>query len=254
VLVASCGRLNFDGVAGGDGPGANQDATGGDGATGDGELGGTAAVVDCAASSLLLCDTFEKPNVDSALWITEEFNGAVTIDSPTAHRGARSLHSTIVSLPASGASNARAVHVADLPTHVFIRAFIRQHGTPAAGAMYLNPNAGTTGPNNAIELRNVGGTLAVDTYNPANTRTVATASFPADTWTCVELELQGLPTTGTALVSVRVYVEDVVVPELQQTVQLGPMIQLAVGVFDRSITDAWLDDLIVDTQRIGCAK
>jgi hypothetical protein len=56
------------------------------------------------------------------------------------------------------------------------------------------------------------------------------------------------------MVAVHVYLEGVELTELQQSVQLAALDQLAIGMVDRSITDSWIDDLIVDTQRVGCLQ
>jgi hypothetical protein len=121
----------------------------------------------------------------------------------------------------------------------------------------VNPFENVAGTGHAVELRNLAGRLRISEYGPMSATTVqhdATALFASDRWVCLEVELAGLPSTGSGTASTAVYIDDVVQPDLATSAELGPLAVLSFGLVDRALTEVWLDDVMVDTSRVGCAR
>jgi hypothetical protein len=86
VVVAGCGRFGFGtSDPSGDASGSAVDSAPRDGL---GDTMGDGAAVACAPG-LDLCDGFEEPTLDGAIWDTDPM---VTLDTTRAHRGAQSIH------------------------------------------------------------------------------------------------------------------------------------------------------------------
>jgi hypothetical protein len=238
MLLAGCGRIGFDNS---DGHPSEEDGP----------------APSCSTTTQFLCEEFEAPTLDANTWVREEYEGVLEIDETRAHRGLRSLHArtTGIPVPADDAALAAIHHDAQLPSHVFIRIWVYQPGIPT-NALYINPFESLDGSGHAVELRNVGGMLRISEYAPVgpSVERDAPTIFPSDRWVCLELEIEGLPASGAALAMSTVSVDDSPVSELSTSAPLGPLTIMLFGLVDRSLSEVWIDDVLIDTQHIGCVR
>jgi hypothetical protein len=254
VLVAGCGRLAFETTS-----------PGGDGSVTDGRFGpgaDAALATTCGQpTASTTCDGFEG-GID-VMWNQTTTNGTLTVDNTRAYRGTSSLHAHID--PVAPSSNVTNPH-ASLNGMAGL-------GTPVTGSVYLRTFIYLATPidttNYFLQILNaaddLGNGISAGTRHGKVTANDYTSilygesaiALPTDRWTCLELEMPS-NTAGTT----RVYVDDIEMTDIaqpKQTTQPAPT-HAYVGltwvgdVTNQTAADAWIDEVQVDSQRIGCAR
>jgi hypothetical protein len=253
VLVAGCGRLQFD---------TRDDASRGDGtvdtrpfdATGDG-----VAATTCAATTNRVCDGFEAGSFDP-MWTLDTDRGTITIDNTRAYRGSSSVHVRIDPIT-SAVTNPRATLLgpAGLQTTVTGIIYFRVW-MYIASPLTQNPfnqminAADQNGQGISMGARN--GVLAANDYTDGSYAESATA-VPLDRWACLQLEIPSNTTGTTRIFLDGIELTDAALPK--STAQPPPdHVYLGlewVGTLSSQPTaDAWMDEIVIDTQPTTCAQ
>jgi hypothetical protein len=223
----------------------------------------------CPLAGVLFCEGFESGTLN-ANWtkmLIPAATSTVTVDSTFAYRGNRSMKVHVGAIVSNGDARAEIQDPTHYPTTTFsmrVWAFVPS-STPASLTRMMGVSQSTSpylghglAHDQAGKLYTENSTLP-PSYNP---RSSATA-MPRDRWTCLEWEIvAGTPTVANG--SVRLYVDDAIVNDLTTTnvvTQPGTplglfLLGLSTFASPTALTarDAWFDELIIDTNHIGCAK
>jgi hypothetical protein len=220
------------------------------------------AMVPCP-SGVLLCDGFESGTIDPLIWDqgTTTTLGTVAPDMTRAHRGQWSLHLHLNAVASGGTGIATVgeLHTFNPPGKTF---YIR-------GWYYFQP-AASTAVATLFDASQVGGgsgvSLAIDHdglsiydgFNANNYVASTTPKVPLGAWTCLEWEVD----TATPN-QMHAWLDGTQVTQLdltESTTNANPIASLDVGlaIYPPNVAtgalDVWLDDVIVDSAPIGCAK
>lgn len=214
----------------------------------------------CPGSTFLFCDGFEQ-NLTNWTGIAST-GGEVSVDSAHVYRGTKAMHADIYAIADAGATAYAMVQrygSEPWPTHFFTRffAYVPSPAPPStAGLLDLIENAP---PYSGTELRLVppDGALGMQTYGTSAglvTWQSAAASSPLDQWVCFEVEVD------TGAETEHVYVNDAEVTDLMRSgltlPQLGN-VGVGLGFYQpnvHGVVEAWIDEVAVDSARIGCAN
>ncbi len=213
----------------------------------------------CASVPYLFCDGFEQSLLTH--WAAISSSGAqISIDSTHVYRGRYAMHANSYAVAEAGTSEWAYVMkygTTPWPTHFFTRLFVYMP-SPAPTFTFnfldLQENGGTY---DAIEMRvHSNDLLAMLTYSTAANQAweSADASFAFDQWTCFEVEVDTVAETN------RVFVNDVEVADLAHSnLALGQLGNLTVGLGFagppvQGSYDLWIDEVALNSARIGCAN
>jgi hypothetical protein len=220
---------------------------------------------ECADAGVLLCEDFEN-GLDTTKWpMTSSQYATAVVDGTQHHRGAFALHVNTPGLTTDGgavnvAANIR--HVATLPSPVFIRAFVMFSSAQpqSTESFFLSQQVQSPYDGLQLELDPQTGAYAVTDWTVSPTFYAnSTVGAAATTWNCIEWELDP-PASGTTKTNTDVWVGGTEVSSLHLT--NTPMTDLEVlgfGIGFYQVTtlpayDLWIDDIYVDTSRVGCTK
>jgi len=211
----------------------------------------------CPGSSFLFCDGFEQ---DLTNWTgIGSSAGQVSVDSVHVYRGAKALHANLNAVVEAGAQASALVGkygTQPWPTHVFTRMFVYvpSPSMPSIeGVLNLLYNGS---PYAGLELRLVppNAALAMETYSTGADQTwqSADASAPLDQWVCFEVEVDTVAETS------HLYMNDTEVTDLARS----NLALMQLGITNVGLTlpsgnlqgpsDAWMDEVAVNSARIGC--
>jgi len=274
-----------------DASGAIADVVGGNplDAAGDGEsapsdaMASDATVLSCVTEGSELCDDFESGQLDPKIWkINLGGPGpTVTVDSVHAHSGKYAVHATVtpgqqstaqitegVTFPAVGDTFYTRIWAYFSPEVSwpanppdFHTGFIIAGGNNDLGHVELAVGANLSPSSSAGPMHYLGysiyrGPPYVE-FGPRSPTQVATLA-----WTCIELLESGQG--GTAAVR-QIWVDGAELPEQDDSFGVtSPMGQkppqfdlVSIGLWEYhptpSLSDMWIDDVRVSSQRIGCA-
>ncbi len=232
-IVAGCGRFDFQPLAG------------------DGAAGG-----DGAGRTPVLVENFEAGTL-VARWTKTEELGTVVVDGTRPHRGSYALH-------AQSAATTSAVEIQamigegetfpELQGGGFARMFVYIATPGTVGGMQVLFEMQRQATSEGQQLGPLPDqTMHLYQYGTTPEQSLSSVTLTAlDQWVCVEWQMLG----GDS----RVWVNDVELPDLH--VQgLTPLVydNFIVGEFQFSSDpsepahELWFDDVVLDTQRIGCA-
>lgn len=214
-----------------------------------------------AACDAIVCEGFEGASWDPFWNVTTARGGRFVIDHTKAHRGGASLHFMADAAPNGGQPALELGHEPFTPTDFFVRAFVFVPSDPRAPArgenlFSLSRNDGQTGV--LVSRYN---TLVVATwgspinFDPASTDAVL--SSPS-AWDCLEVHVS-LDDAGTPHVDLWLRDRAYTVPAFASPVRVFPIggVSLGLNIAESASLPAyelWLDDVIVDTKRVGCAR
>jgi hypothetical protein len=250
LLVAGCGRLQFE--SHGTGDAGSADARRADAAA-DGVLATT-----CGTFTSQECDGFEGSSVDPK-WTLDTANGSITIDTTRAYRGSSSVHLHID--PTTGSSNPRATlyGVGGLQPAITGRIYFRVWmwiATPLTPTIFnqMINAANTAGQGISMGSRN--GVLANNNYTDTTYAESATA-LPFDRWTCLQFEMPS-NTTG----DIRMFVDGTELTDAtltKTTAQPAPShvfmgLEWVGSPTGYPAADAWMDEMVIDTSPTTCAQ
>jgi hypothetical protein len=222
--------------------------------------------------TFLICDGFEN-GFNATLWTRQidrsPAGTAPTVDVDTArfYRGTHSLHSHVDSVVAGTYLQAK-VHAFTPGVSggtMFVRAFLY------IGSALTSANPGFVSVDQEVapyggmgfDIDN-GGQIVLGSYGQgADKNYPSTTQLPFDQWVCVEWELDKGPTMSTDMGtgSMRFWVNDVEATDLHITnlynqpffgsTTLG--LEITTNATASSL-DVWLDEIAIDTARIGCSN
>lgn len=207
---------------------------------------GTAGV--CLDHQVLLYEDFEAA-LDASKWAVNEQLGSASVDETSGHWGDAALR--VTSPTGGGAVSIVHKFGEQLPAHVFLRMFIQQADTNAYAPYFLFDNIAETF---AINLHGEGSKLALKVTRDSILVTSTGGSVVANTWMCLEVEIDGIPATGDADAAMKVYLDDVEQPDMRLTVPMRAVEQLELGGYSMAPLQSLYDDVILDTQRVGCSR
>jgi hypothetical protein len=205
----------------------------------------------------LLCDGFES---GLGQWTLDTTGGAVTVDAAQVARGA---HAALFHGDGLAAGNSHQVVIATARVSygaaqpLFIRAFVfLPSGRPASGINLLNhqqsvaPYGGAT-----VGIDDAQNLIFID-YANGNVYQQSSTALTTGAWRCLEWELSGDGANGAS----HVWLDDAPVADLaiESGLVVGPAppfgdIQLGL-IAGAPAQDLWLDEIAIDTTRIGCAR
>jgi len=220
--------------------------------------------VSCATAGVFLCEDFEN-GLSPTKWPGgDSLNATAVVDTTQHHRGAYALHMTSPALTTDGnlvnvAANIR--HNATLPSQVFIRAFVMFSSAQPQSTeqFFVAQQIGSPYDGLQLEIGTQNGDYAMTDWTSSGLYVISTVGAAATTWNCVEWELDP-PASGTTTTNSDVWVDGAEVSSLHIT--STPMTDLEVlgfGIGFYQVTslpayDLWIDDIYVDTSRVGCTK
>ncbi|MCU1282963.1 MAG: hypothetical protein JWM53_6509 [bacterium] len=231
---------------------------------GGGDLAGTRpadlglAASRCATAGVPFCDGFETASLNSHWPGVVAVNGSASVDPTRAYRGASSLHLHQNALAANATSDVEINETQSFPaTHLWIRAFVfvpNVFASDDADIVFIEQNVN---PYQGI-LLGLQGTSLHTSNTIAGPRKTSTTPMPRNQWVCLEWDVQLGATGSTALT-----VEGVAAGNLGGTQnlastpaagQLGLSLIATAPAGGIAARDVWIDEVIVDTQPIGCTK
>lgn len=217
----------------------------------------------CAAG--VTCAGFERGVVDAPFHPRALGSGSAAVETTRACRGAAALHLTTEPFPADTNVYATTFEQAVVPSPgapLYVRAFFF---VPAAGALQGTTTALEAYQSQApfcgvgLRLAADGSYFATDFCGASAAESARPAApFPVGRWVCVEQEIVSGPAG-----QVRTWIDDAAVPELDldgvDTQPSPPLDSVNVGIVASSSSAAppaelWVDEVMVDGARIGCAK
>jgi hypothetical protein len=220
--------------------------------------------VSCADAGVLLCEDFEN-GLDTTKWpSSDSVHATAVIDGTQHHRGAYALHANMPGLSTGGgAVNVQGDinHLAPLPSPVFIRAFVMfSSALPQSVESFLVAQS-TQSPYYGlqIELWPQNGNYGVTDWTSSPVLNVSNGPpATAATWNCLEWELDP-PASGTTTTNADFWLDGGEVSSLHLNVAMTNLGQLTFGMGFYQVTtlpayDMWIDDIYVDTSRVGCDK
>jgi hypothetical protein len=232
---------------------------------GAGDLAETDLAQIVCPTGVLLCDGFESGTIDPVIWdqSTTTTVGTVTPDNTRAHRGAWSLHLHTSAITSGGTAIATVGE-----NHTFTSAgqtfFVRAYyyfpsGTASTAVATLLDASQTSGAGDDVSLAIDHDALSMYDGFAAGAYTASTTPLvPLDAWTCVEWEVDtGTPNQMHAWVNGTQVTQLDLMEATTGTPQIGGL-DVGLGIYPPNAStaalDVWLDDVIVDRARIGCAR
>ena len=223
----------------------------------------------CPLSGVLFCEGFESGAFQPywSLMLMPAATSTVTVDSTFAYRGNKSMHVHVGAVTAGTDARAEIQDNQHFPSTTFsmrVWAYVPSSTPPSLTRMMglaqtASPYQGHGLSHDSNDKLYTENSAMTPGFNPKTSAT----SMPRDRWVCLEWEVvAGTPTVANG--SVRLYVDDVIVNDLTATnvvTQPSPPMGLFImglSTFAPSTAlnarDAWFDELIIDTNHIGCAK
>jgi hypothetical protein len=215
----------------------------------------------CATAGVALCDGFEAATINTAVWTAETSRGSVSSDTTRACRGQRSFRSSVQALTGAQDADAELAETQTFnpttPADYFMRLFVYVPSTVPQNNVSLFATQEATnfkGPN----VLTVANKLTLDNQIPTPGVLFTGPTLPVDRWVCLEMEVQ-----VAAAGRVNLWMDDVALPALSQNQNTNPtprFTRFVIGVYANSTGvavgpyDIWFDEVMFDTQRIGCAK
>jgi hypothetical protein len=253
--------------ASGLGGGGSGGAGGSSGAGGN--AGSAGAAVTCVTEGTELCDDFESGSLDPSRWqINKPSSSAlVSVDQEHARSGSYAVHFKVVAGEQSTAQITENVTFPAADDALYARAYAYfSPGIPLDNEVGVHMGfIQASGDNEYGRVRSALGSIGdqqflgysiyfgppFEEFGPWSELKVAPTS-----WLCLELFVSG---SGGLVAERRIWVDDVELEEQHNTYdgQKPPAFDLiAFGIWQYhptpTLTDVWMDDIRVSSQRIGC--
>jgi hypothetical protein len=275
----SGGSIGAGGATGGSGGGTSSGGSGGEVAgdaaadVGLGGAGGSSSAdaggvggfglsgaSRCSTAGVLLCESFESP-LDATVWTTlaKAGDGTATIEDTHAFRGTKALHikTTTVVRAQVAISETKTFPIAN--NVVFARVFLWFDTFTTNVHFTLAEAPFTMAGLSWIRFGGQFGKFGVGTDHGASGDWLQTDTTPVPTkqWTCVEFEFKGDTN------EFHVWQDDVARPALDTGAikhagfTMPPLTSLWFGwqtYSNEAPGDLWIDEIAIDSKRIGCTK
>ena len=253
VLLAGCGRLQFDSRGDASAIDSPHDSPRADTPADD------AIASTCGAFASRACDGFEAGSIDP-MWMLDTSVGTITIDTTRAYRGTASIHVHIDPIT-SATTNPRATlrGPAGLGTTVtgiiYFRVWIYV-ASPLGTNLFNQIINAANSAGQGISMGTRNGVVANNDYTDVTYAESATG-FPRDRWACLQFEMPS-NTTGTT----RGFLDGVELTDiaLVKSTAQPPPDHVYLGLewvgtpAAEPAADAWLDEIIVSTTPTTCAQ
>ena len=215
----------------------------------------------CATAGVAFCDGFETATLAPHWIVTNNMGGSAVVDPTRAYRGAASLHLHNDAIAAGGSSDVELDETQTFAAYLYARAFIyvpSSFDAAEADVLLVEQNAS---PYQGITLGMSKGVFMTQDTLAGGTALVSTTTVPKDRWTCVEWEVR-LGSAGSSNGTTTLTVDGTAASGLgaaQPLYATPPINQLGIGLVGGGSAaiparDLWIDELIVDTAPIGCAR
>jgi hypothetical protein len=258
AAVAACGRIDFDSRIG---VGADAAADAAQGAS----CGGTSTCPGFA----ILCDGFEGATLDPQ-WSVTMTNGVPAVDGAMVCRGHNAVRASVNAI-ASGTASAS---VLAMPSYtrgtLFARVYVYIPSATAPDSSMLSWNLmqlyHAANPSYGLELGIRVDAFHVTNFEPTTVELDSPIAWPRDRWACVEWQVDFPSADGVADAAVDVWLDGVPVSGLSPAPGLVlPPSAMALDVFEIGLAGygspvaqpaatVWLDEVVLASQRIGCAS
>jgi hypothetical protein len=251
MLVAACGRFDFDGRA--HDAANNSDAMARDGNT---AIGSDADVEPACLADYAICDGFEGTDFEPVWTVSSN----ATLDATVAHRGVQSLHVHTDAIAASDGVNLGVVESStfgDATEPLYIRAFVRFGSIPVdhMGVIEVSQTSAPA-PNTDGVFETATGLVVYSQFTNTSDDTMLQPTL--DAWTCLVFEIiRASDNTGKLALTG----DDGGELDSVQTDGTPPLGELQLGIAFASSTDSdfqpaldlWIDDVIVANAPVSCA-
>jgi hypothetical protein len=244
IALVGCGRLGFD---------ASSVAR-------DGSLAADALDAPppslCAQGGFVMCDGFETDATGFAdpPW-SSAFN--VTVDGAHVDRGALATHAHTPALAANPNYGSQLIDNTNRVTFAagttYVRAFV--YLPSASSGTFLLAQVDDLSNTQLGKLFLGSGVLELQTSTGTMT---GAGAFPTDRWECIEIAATGSTGASTGDGEVAVWLDDM--PQFDaKNIDLYPLQQFAIGLGmyggpARPASDLWIDEVALDSARIGCTR
>lgn len=231
----------------------------------------------CVTSGTELCDGFESGKLDGAIWktVTNGPSPSIEVDAMHAHTGQYAVHLMVTPGQQSAAQITEAVTFPAASDTFYTRiwayvspgvmwpdsppdfhtGFIIASGNNDLGHVDLAVGANLSPSSAAGPMHYLGYSIyrgpPYDEFGPRSSTQVAN-----EAWTCIELLESG---KGGSVAVRRIWVDGKELPEQNDTFdgQAPPQFDIvSIGIWEYhptpSLSDMWIDDVRVSSQRIGC--
>jgi hypothetical protein len=214
----------------------------------------------CASAGLAFCDGFEN---GAGAWMTQTNGGSIAIESGRAYRGAFALHARQDAVTTNDGPRRTALFSHSppqaWPLQTFVRMFVYLPPPVPQSIGALVDILESSSPYEGIQLniRPPNGFFGGTAYNGLDTDwSSSTDLLATDAWTCVEMEIDGPPANV-----VHIFVAGAELPAMERALphDVPPLGDLQVGLSyfqanEQPQTDLWIDEVAVDTSRVGCVR
>jgi hypothetical protein len=217
----------------------------------------------CASiAATSLCESFEAGI--SAYWGQKNSNGSITLDATKAYRGTHSVKLHANAVAAGTSVDVRLTETKTftvVPADFYVRAFYYLPSAPVNGVQLYSAVQNTSPYYGVQVLDSPGGFLAHgDSISGGAYHRSNTIQPPTNRWFCLEWHIHvGDAATGLQ----QVWLDDNEVVDLKFVEPTSPpagfgTLSIGYEFFSPSVanpaSDAWVDEILIDTQRVGCVK
>jgi hypothetical protein len=214
----------------------------------------------CPGSTFLFCDGFEQDILTDWTDLTT-VNGEARRDSVHVYRGQYALHMTtypVTEAGTFGCSRVQKYGSNPYPTHFFTRMFYYMPSPVPTSQFFMAELLQNGDPYSLLELHVTNGLFGELTWATTDGSTnqgwETDAGLPLDQWVCIEIEVDTIAETQ------HVYLNDTEVTPLARgdlaLPQLGN-VQLGLSFGNpapQPTVEAWMDEVVIDTARVGCGN
>jgi hypothetical protein len=222
---------------------------------------------NCPGAGGRVCEGFESGSINTTLWSLTQNGMTVTVDGTHVYRGTKAMHVHADAVPSGGTGGTRQGEIdATLsPTinPMYLRAFVYIDKQVPPGGNLMDVQGGGPSYTGAV-LAYGDGTAWLEVLNYNNTGphfdqvSSPTQAITAGTWMCLEVETISDTGSGGGM---NVWFNDSPVGNLSPMgiTQLPLYVDAVFGLdFSDPVpapaVDAWFDEIMIDSARIGCAK
>ena len=253
VVAAGCGRFGFDSHGSADGSLADGSGVPGD----DADAPDDGAAVGCS-SAFDLCDDFEAPALNAAIWATDPM---VSLDTARAHRGSQSVH---IHMPAFAPNTGNYQTLGETQTSAssttfWVRAWFWLSALPASGNGLELMTAEQPGFAGDYVFMFSDSTHVYSQFDLSSMS--AMTPVPIGTWFCVVWKVVR-STASSGSLEISGDVPALALGDIQTDSASNPITLVTLGMgFAGSNTpsaqpalDLWIDDVIAHSAPVSCAE